>query len=303
MCCEANRQTRLTPCPTFGGKTRQRESITMNEKRTNELFLKVLAYIEDNLHRPISLDEVAKSACLSKYHLHRLMTDFLEEPLMSYITRVRLERSLMYLKTSSKTVEEVACDVGYKSVNSFIKAFKKRFGTPPKTHLSDFEFKNPAIKGNLSIPKITYVSTIHTLYTPVIGKYGGKKFDDAWSELLSYAKTNNLLSDNTRYLGVYFDDPKVTKESQCRAYVCLTVNKEIKTKTSYISPFKIDEEFYSVYTFQGEYDELSNVYDCIFGRENSNIHLHKTIFEEYIGHNEPLSPITRIFIPITKSAR
>ncbi len=272
----------------------------MNEKRTNQLFLKISAYIEDNLHQSISLEDLAESACLSKYHLHRLMKDFLGESLISYVTRIKLERALMYLKTSSKTVAEVANSVGYKSVNSFIKAFKKQFGSPPKTYLSDFEFKTPVIMGKLSSPKITYVNTIHTLYTPVTRKYGGKKFDVAWSELLNYAKTNNLLSDSTRYLGIYFDDPEVTKEHQCRAYVCVTVNNLIKTKMSNISSLKIDAGFYSVYTFQGEYSELSKVYDNIFSKETYTIHQHKTHFEEYVVCNKQETPITRIFIPIKK---
>ena len=274
----------------------------MDKNRKNELILKILEYVENNLHKPISLDEISESTCLSKYHLHRLMKDVFGEPLISYITRIRLECALMYLKISSKTVAEIASDVGYASVNSFIKAFKKRFGVPPKTFLSNFEFKKSPIKGNLSVPKTMYINTIYAVYIPVLGKYGGENFDDAWTELIEYITENKLLNDKTRYLGIYFDDPKVTEENQCRTYVCATIDKAIKTKTAHISSLKIDAGLYSVYTFQGKYSELSTVYDCIFGGENLIVHQYKTHFEEYILCDSH-EPITRIFIPIAKSAR
>lgn len=275
-----------------------------DKERTDELLIIILEHIERNLHKPISLDEIANSACLSKYHLHRLMRNFLGQPLISYITRIRLERALMYLKTSSKSVAEVANDLGYQSVNSFIKAFKKRFGVSPKSFLSNFEFKNAEIKGHLTIPETaTYVNSIYALYVPVIGGYGGDNFDLAWSDLLKYAREKNLLTERTRFLGIYFDDPLVTDKKYCRTYVCVTVDKNINSEKTSISSLKIDAGFYFIYTFRGKYSELSNVYKYIFNSETPLIDQYRTHFEEYIEYEEKELPTTRIFVPIVKTAR
>ncbi len=280
------------------------EKAAMEKGRADELLIIILEHIERNLHKPISLDEIADSACLSKYHLHRLMKDFLGQPLISYITRIRLERALMYLRTSSKSVAEVANEVGYQSVNSFIKAFKKRFGVAPKSFLTDSELKNAEIKGHLTIPETaTYVSSIYALYVPVIGRYGGDNFDLAWSDLLKYAREKNLLTEKTRYLGIYFDDPSVTDEKYCRTYLCVTVDRNIKSEKPYISTLKIDAGFYFVYTFRGEYSELSNVYKYIFNTETPLVHQYRTHFEEYLEYDDKELPTTRIFIPIVKTAR
>ncbi len=275
----------------------------MDEKRISEILLRILKYIENNLNNPISLDEIAKSACLSKYHLHRLMKDFLEEPLISYITRIRMERALMYLKISSKTILEIANEVGYESVTSFIKAFKKRFGVSPKALVAGFKFENLSLNGSLSIAETTYLDKTYVLYIPVLGNYGASKFDEAWSKLIDYAKRNNILNEKTRYLGIYFDDPKITQENKCRAYLCITVEEEIKVNSPYISRLELDSGFYSVYTFQGKYSELTNVYDCIFHREIPHVNAYKTHFEEYLSCEEFLPPITRIYIPIIKKSK
>ena len=50
---------------------------------------------------------------------------------MAYLTDWRLELGAEALRTTSRSVLQVAADVGYESEAAFNRAFKRRFGEPP----------------------------------------------------------------------------------------------------------------------------------------------------------------------------
>ena len=50
---------------------------------------------------------------------------------MSYLARWRLQLGARALTTTSRSVAEVADDVGYESEAAFNRAFKRQYGLPP----------------------------------------------------------------------------------------------------------------------------------------------------------------------------
>lgn len=56
-------------------------------------ILKVLIYIEDHVEEEMTLDELAKVACLSPFHFHRLFQAIVGETLYKYAKRLRLEKA------------------------------------------------------------------------------------------------------------------------------------------------------------------------------------------------------------------
>ena len=50
---------------------------------------------------------------------------------MAYLTNWRLELGAEALRTSSRSVLQVAAEVGYESEAAFNRAFKRKFGSPP----------------------------------------------------------------------------------------------------------------------------------------------------------------------------
>jgi AraC-like DNA-binding protein len=56
---------------------------------------------------------------------------YLSDTPMGYLTRWRLQLAAQVLTSTSKSVAEVANDVGYESEPSFNRAFKRQFGLPP----------------------------------------------------------------------------------------------------------------------------------------------------------------------------
>lgn len=90
-------------------------------------------YIESNLCEVISYDEAAQIACCSTYHFQRMFSFITDIPLSEYIRRRRLTLAAFDIQTSNIKVIEVALKYGYKSPESFARAFKKLHGVMPKS--------------------------------------------------------------------------------------------------------------------------------------------------------------------------
>ncbi len=92
---------------------------------------RVVARVERSLAEPLSLDELSKEAALSKFHLHRVFRALAGIPLAEYVRRRRLAESLAALADPSRSVLEVALESGFSHEQSYIRAFKARWGLTP----------------------------------------------------------------------------------------------------------------------------------------------------------------------------
>lgn len=85
------------------------------------------------LDRPLTIAEIARHACLSPFHFHRLFTAFTGQTPHRYLRRLRLERARALLRSGGRSVTEVARACGFESPTSFSTAFGRQFGAPPRT--------------------------------------------------------------------------------------------------------------------------------------------------------------------------
>ena len=78
-----------------------------------------------------SLEELAREAGVSRSALTERFTRYLGIAPMSYLTEWRLELGAEALRTTSRSVQNVALEVGYESEAAFNRAFKRSFAAPP----------------------------------------------------------------------------------------------------------------------------------------------------------------------------
>lgn len=193
----------------------------------------VLDYITMNLDKPLALDKLADLIHVSQRQLIRIMRSALNEPLSSYIARQRMERSVLYMQIEKMNLTRLAEKVGYDNPQSFSKAFKKHFGISPKTYINELQVKLEGYvksSGNRQdLPsEICEVEDLELVYIRIIGKYGGdESYNKTWDKLVGFLFENKALSPETRFIGISYDDPNVTKSGQCRFYACASVQKKI----------------------------------------------------------------------------
>ena len=89
----------------------------------------VLDYIDNHLAEELSVESLAKVACFSVFHFHRLFTAFMGESLSAYIRRLRLEWAANVIRSYPEmSITEAALNCGFSSSASFARAFKQHFG-------------------------------------------------------------------------------------------------------------------------------------------------------------------------------
>ena len=112
-------------------------------------------------------------------------------------------------------------------------------------------------------------------------------------------KNHQALSEETRFIGISFDDPNVTKQEQCRFYACASVQKKIAPAGAF-GTIQLRKGKYAVYTLKGSYSGLQELYNNISANFDYSLR-HGMAFEEYLNNcydTKEEDLLTKIFIPI-----
>ena len=92
---------------------------------------RTLALLHRNPAEPWTLATLAREVGISRSVLADRFRHYMGEPPMSYLTRWRLQLGARMLKSSSRSVADIAAEVGYESEPAFNRAFKREFEVPP----------------------------------------------------------------------------------------------------------------------------------------------------------------------------
>lgn len=107
---------------------------------------KALALLHKQPAQPWTIASLAQEVGVSRSVLAERFRHYLADSPIGYLTRWRLQLAAQLLSSTSKSVTEVAGDVGYESDPSFNRAFKREYGLPPAA------FRSHARSSRLSSP-------------------------------------------------------------------------------------------------------------------------------------------------------
>lgn len=99
----------------------------------------VLAYIETHWAQRLTLDVLARQACLQPHYLSNLFTATFGIPLRRYLIVVRIQRAQAMLLKRSAKLREIAASAGFYDEFHFSRTFKQVTGLSP----SDFSAGGP----------------------------------------------------------------------------------------------------------------------------------------------------------------
>jgi AraC-like DNA-binding protein len=91
-------------------------------------------YIDENLHRTITIEEMCRELYISKNLLYKKFRDFFDCTVNEYITLKRLERAKLMLDTTADSSKRIAENCGFDNYSYFSRLFKKKNGVSPRDY-------------------------------------------------------------------------------------------------------------------------------------------------------------------------
>lgn len=92
-----------------------------------------LEEIDRRIKGDIYVEDLARAAHYSTHHFRRVFMRVTGTPVVSYITRRKLEHAL-YELSKGRRILEVAVEYGFETHAGFTRAFKRAFGSPPSLY-------------------------------------------------------------------------------------------------------------------------------------------------------------------------
>jgi AraC family transcriptional regulator len=128
-----------------------------------ESILAAIDYIEGSLFEELTLAEVAARIGFSEYHFHRVFHGMLGETMASYIRKRRISEAAKLLKTSGKSIFEIALLCRFETHESFTRAFKKIYGINPLEYKKRDALPASRHKEKMTLPMIEHLQTAISL--------------------------------------------------------------------------------------------------------------------------------------------
>jgi AraC family transcriptional regulator len=188
-----------------------------------------------DLDQDLSLSSLAARFGTSKYHFHRLFASSVGETPKQHFERLRIERAAMLLATTGLSITDLALTLGFKNVETFSRRYKAALGHSPSSYRrmaraaqrERVERTNFHASEDYSLSRALFepLPDMRLLAIRHLGDYGklNESFGEAdhlWSELAAWARSAGVAIDPV-FMGIYYDDPTMTPESQRRADVCV----------------------------------------------------------------------------------
>ncbi len=97
-------------------------------------FAPLSTWLRANLHRPLTLDDIAEAAELSRSRLHALIGQHLKRTPMAWVKELRLRAAAHQLLTTDANVAAVAEATGFANPFHFSREFVRRYHAPPSRY-------------------------------------------------------------------------------------------------------------------------------------------------------------------------
>jgi len=199
---------------------------------------RVIDYLRRNLDRQLKLEELARVACFSEFHFHRIFRAVSGETLNSFANRLRLEKAARLLRYSDQSLTAIALDCGFSSPATFSRAFRAGYDTSPSQFRKSGEIKKSKIRKELfsgqeyllpmsaeekraAFPvRLIDVPERQVAYIRVTNAFEMERVLAALKTLIEWAKSQDIFSQGILF-GMSVDDPHVTPKHLYRYEVCL----------------------------------------------------------------------------------
>lgn len=94
----------------------------------------LMKYVQEHMEDPLSTEELARHACVTKCHLIRMFRSSLGVTPLRYITQCKVQYAQTLLLRTDLSVKQVGEAVGFKDISYFIRLFRRQLGFTPQEY-------------------------------------------------------------------------------------------------------------------------------------------------------------------------
>ncbi len=278
--------------------------------------------ITGDLDQALDLHELARDACLSPFHFHRVFQGMVGETPLELNRRLRMERAAWQLFNSSSSVTAIAFTAGYETHEAFTRAFRAAYSTSPTG------FRQRAF------PRIELTARCGVHFIPdgrlqqfIPRDSGGKEMQveikdmpamrlatvehkgpynqvgNAFARLGQLAGPAGLMQHASAMIGLYHDDPETTPQDELRSHAALVVPEAVSLPEGLVE-MRIGAGRYACTMHKGPYELLGDSWSRLMGewipasgnrvRDSASIEIYHNTMETA----KPEELLTEICVPV-----
>lgn len=99
-------------------------------------FAELIPWIMRNLHEDLSINTLARRACMSASHFNRAFKSVFGSAPGEFVETLRINEAKRRLSVPKRTLETIAASVGFSDAQTFQRAFERRLGAKPRSYLN-----------------------------------------------------------------------------------------------------------------------------------------------------------------------
>ena len=111
-------------------------------------FAELIPWIMRNLHEDLSINTLARRACMSPSHFNRAFKSVFGSAPGELVETLRINEAKRRLSVPKRTLETIAASVGFSDAQTFRRAFERRVGEKPRSYLKNFNAPSIATSAN-----------------------------------------------------------------------------------------------------------------------------------------------------------
>src|SRR5215475_9180540 len=260
------------------------ESVPSQKTQANSEYAqrinRVIDYLRGNLDRQVKLEDLAKVACFSEFHFHRIFSAVSGETLNNFTNRLRLEKAARLLRFSDKRLTAIALDCGFSSSATFSRAFRSGYGTSPSQFRKSGEIKKSKIckeiftgqeyvlpmsaeeKRDAFPVRLIDVPERQVAYIRVRDAFEWDRVLAALKTMIEWAKSQDIFSQGILF-GMTVDDPDVTPKHLYRYEVCLASSFPFECMEG-MSKLRMPAMLYAVTRVSGDIRKVATAWDYLY---------------------------------------
>lgn len=101
------------------------------QNRTNETVSRILDFLSENFHEPVTLEMISKHAGLSTFRISHLVKEQTGKTVLQHVHQLRIQEAQRLLEQSDMSCTDIAYESGFGDQSYFIKQFRKWMGITP----------------------------------------------------------------------------------------------------------------------------------------------------------------------------